>query len=590
MQFVPQTVMAAFIVMWLVCGTTAMGIWWTRRRYRGFGRWLMADLALFVSLFLLSLRPKAPDWVSMVSANAVLALGAILFFEGAREFRGLPPRVWPTYVGGLATMGILAYFLYGVPNLNARAAVMSTFLGVLFVFTGVTLLRDVRQISTFGLRLTGSLFLLGAVTQLVRAAYCAFGPPLNDVFASTTVNLVFLVVTLAQVAGFPIGFMLLADERVISDLRNAKQRVKEASAEVARRREAEAVLRESERRFRQLADGAPVMIWVSGLDKGVTYVNQPWLNFTGRSLDAEVGAGWADGVHVDDLTRCLDTYSHAFDKRESFQMEYRLRRYDGTYRWILDHGVPVTDLNGSFEGFVGSAIDITNQRDANNALSSLSRRLMEVQETERAWIARELHDDLAQRAVGLAIQLHNLVQGLPGETPERRGFQQTSDHATDLSRDIQRIAYRLHSAKLEHLGLASATQSLCAELAQQHNVSIEFVQENISQISADVALCLFRVAQEALTNAIKHAGVPDLSVALRCTKADVELQVIDGGVGFDPKVTGRLGLGLISMKERLNLVGGQVHIESKLGVGTTVRARVPLMSPITDDNPLNVRV
>jgi signal transduction histidine kinase len=252
--------------------------------------------------------------------------------------------------------------------------------------------------------------------------------------------------------------------------------------------------------------------------------------------------------------------------------------------------VPVTDLNGNFAGFVGSAIDITNQRDANDALSSLSRRLMEVQETERAWIARELHDDLAQRAIGLAIQLHNLVQVLPGETPERLGFQQTSRHATDLSRDIQRIAYHLHSAKLEHLGLASATQSLCEELSRQHNVRIDFMQENVPQISADVALCLFRVGQEAVTNAIKHAGVLDLSVALRSTQADIELQVIDRGVGFDPASAGRSGLGLISMKERLNLVGGQIHIESRRGVGTTVRARVPLTSFITDDKALsNVR-
>jgi PAS domain S-box-containing protein len=313
--------------------------------------------------------------------------------------------------------------------------------------------------------------------------------------------------------------------------------------------------------------------------------------FTGRSLEEELGAGRADAVHADDLNRCLDTYHHAFDDRESFQIEYRLRRYDGAYRWILDHGVPVTDLDGRFAGFVGSAVDITNQREANEALSSLSRRLMEVQETERAWIARELHDDLAQRAVGLAIQLHNLVQMLPDEIPERRDFQQTSRHAVDLSRDIQRMSYRLHSAKLQHLGLATATRSLCQELSRQHNVQIDFIQENVPRMSGDIVLCLFRVVQEALTNAIKYAGGRDVNVSLRSNQTDIELLVIDSGVGFDLESAGRLGLGLVSMKERLNLVGGQIRIESRPGAGTTVRAGVPLESQNTGDNARsNVRV
>jgi signal transduction histidine kinase len=113
------------------------------------------------------------------------------------------------------------------------------------------------------------------------------------------------------------------------------------------------------------------------------------------------------------------------------------------------------------------------------------------------------------------------------------------------------------------------------------------MQENVPQMSSDVALCLFRVVQEAVTNAIKHAGVPDLSVALRSTKADVELQVMDSGVGFDPAAAGKSGLGLISMKERLNLVGGHILIESRPGMGTTVRARVPLTSFVTDDKALS---
>ena len=123
------------------------------------------------------------------------------------------------------------------------------------------------------------------------------------------------------------------------------------------------------------------MIWASGLDKGCTYFNRPWLEFTGRSIEAELGHGWADGVHPDDRARCLATYNQAFDRRQPFQFEYRLRRHDGEYRWILDSGAPLANPDGVFTGYVGSAIDVTDLRLARETLSSLSGKLMAAQET-----------------------------------------------------------------------------------------------------------------------------------------------------------------------------------------------------------------
>ena len=116
----------------------------------------------------------------------------------------------------------------------------------------------------------------------------------------------------------------------------------------------ERAMRESEERFRLIASAAPVMIWMSGVDKLCIYFNQPWLEFIGRSLEAEMGNGWAEGVHPEDLGQCLETYTRAFDRREPFRMEYRLRRHDGDYRWILDHGVPRFSPDGSFAGHIGS--------------------------------------------------------------------------------------------------------------------------------------------------------------------------------------------------------------------------------------------
>lgn len=141
---------------------------------------------------------------------------------------------------------------------------------------------------------------------------------------------------------------------------------------------AEAALRESEERFRVLADTAPVMIWQSGPDKLRTYFNKPWLAFTGRSLEQELGEGWTEGIHPEDRQRCLSTYYGAIDRREAFRQEYRLRHNDGTYRWVLASGTPRGYASGEFAGYIGSVIDITEQKEMEASLRESGQRLQEL--------------------------------------------------------------------------------------------------------------------------------------------------------------------------------------------------------------------
>jgi PAS domain S-box-containing protein len=350
-------------------------------------------------------------------------------------------------------------------------------------------------------------------------------------------------------------------------------------ADITERKRAEEALRESEGRFRLVANTAPMLIWMSDTNKLCTYFNDSWLAFTGRPMELELGNGWAEGVHPEDLQRCLDTYNRAFDARQTFKMEYRLRRRDGEYRSLLDIGVPRFNQGGSFAGYIGSCVDVSERKLAEDTLSSVNRKLIEAQERERSRIARELHDDVGQRLALLTVELEQLWQtcsDLPPALLQR--IDKLRGQSSDIASDVQSLSHELHSSKLEYLGIATAMRAFCHELSAQQNVEVLFVHDEVPRtISQDISLCLFRVAQEALQNAVKHSGVRRFEVELRYAPDALHLTVRDSGAGFD--VTGSMkstGLGLISMAERLKLVDGQLSIDSRPHHGTTIRARVPI--------------
>jgi len=354
------------------------------------------------------------------------------------------------------------------------------------------------------------------------------------------------------------------------------------AADLIERVLAEEALRASEERFRLIANSAPVMIWMSDAARQITYLNQTWLDYTGWPLNAALGHRWAEIVHPDELERCRDVYDKAFEQREPYQVEYRLRRHDGEYRWVLTVGVPRYDVDGAFAGYIGTAVDIAERKLAEEALSTVSQKLIEAHEDERTRIARELHDDIGQRLAVVNVRLGSLKHTpLASAADIEQELGEVYDQVGDLASDIQALSRGLHPPKLELLGLQAAVAGFCEELSNRHDVAIDVHFEKVPRaLPSEISLCLYRVLQEALQNFVKHGGSRHARVSLQGQADTIKLTVKDSGAGFHPQEALRgPGLGLTSMQERMKVVGGQLSIHSQRGRGTMVHAVAPLSSP-----------
>ena len=352
--------------------------------------------------------------------------------------------------------------------------------------------------------------------------------------------------------------------------------------DITEHRRAERVLRESEDRFRTMADGAPVMMWMSGVDKLCTDFNRGWLTFTGRSIEQELGNGWTEGVHPDDLQKCITIYVEAFDQRRPFSMEYRLRRYDGEYHWISDSGSPRFLPDGTFAGYIGCCVDIHDRKALEFARLDLARRLMSAQEAERTRVARELHDGIGQEIALLGIQMQRAATSIAPEPQALSArMQKLYTDLTAIGLHVSRLSHQLHSSELEYLGLSVAITQLCREFSEQYSIKVVCACTNIpAKLDNDIALTFLRVVQESLHNIAKHSGAKNVQVEVAGATDELTLSVSDNGAGFDLQESkAAVGLGLISMRERIQLIGGEFAIDSTPGAGTRIRARTPLQVP-----------
>jgi PAS domain S-box-containing protein len=256
-------------------------------------------------------------------------------------------------------------------------------------------------------------------------------------------------------------------------------------------------------------------------------------------------------------------------------MESQRRRKNGSI-FPVEINIKYIQLDRDYA--VAVVRDITERRVAEGTLSNLSPRLIEAQETERSHVAGELRDDLNQRMALLQIGLGQFERDVPGLSSQARTqLHGLTEVATEIASSIHNLSHRLRPSLLDLLGAVASIERLCRELSDRHNVQIKFVHHNIPErMPEDVTLCLYRITQEALRNVVKHSGAAEAEVELLGHDDRIELCIADSGVGFSPEsAQGTSGLGLISMQERLRLVGGQLSVQSEASHGTRIRVRIP---------------
>jgi PAS domain S-box-containing protein len=285
-------------------------------------------------------------------------------------------------------------------------------------------------------------------------------------------------------------------------------------------------------------------------------------------------------VHPQDRELIARAVKEAMQSRKPYSAEFRILQPDGTVRWVSAEGEFSFAANGEPERMLGISVDITQRKWAEDVLSNMNRRLIEAQEMERTRIARELHDDFCQRLALLAVELE-LVEKDPADSISeiQTRIAELRKRVVEISSDIQALSHDLHSSKLEYLGIVAAMRSFCKEFGDKHRVEIGFKSHDLPSPSSESSLSLFRVLQEALRNAVKHSGVRHVEVHLWGTTDGIHLTVMDSGAGFDTqKMKEGQGLGLTSMQERMTLVNGDLAIDSRPMRGTTIHARVPLIT------------
>jgi len=348
--------------------------------------------------------------------------------------------------------------------------------------------------------------------------------------------------------------------------------------DITERKRAEETLRQSEEKFRSVFRDAGVGMVIVSSEGHFLAANTAFcecLGYTeGELLDKTVQSV----TFHEDWPAFSQKLREALTEGCGFQnFEKRCLHKSGRIVYTDSSASLIRDAEGAPQYFVGEVLDVTKRKEAEEAVSGMTRKLVEAQEQERTRIARELHDDIIQRLAVLAIELRRFRDELADLPREVRDHLHELQLLTEvISTDVYALSHELHSSTLECLGLVTGMRSWCKEFGERQKLEIDFKSHDVPKPPQEISLCLFRVLQEALHNAAKHSGAKQIEVQLTENSGEIHLIVNDSGKGFDVESAMRSrGLGLTSMHERVRLVGGTILIDSGPLAGTTVHVCVP---------------
>ena len=363
-------------------------------------------------------------------------------------------------------------------------------------------------------------------------------------------------------------------------------------ANITESTQAEVRIAETEGRFKNMADHSPVLLWMSGTDGLCNFFNQTWLDFTGRSLEEEWGVGWAEAVHHEDFQRCVDTYMDHFNRRKPFEMEYRLRRFDGEYRWILDRGAPRYGPDRSFAGFIGSCVDITDYKRIEGQLSEAKRAAEAANVAKTNFLATMSHE--IRTPLGIVLGFSELLAAEPGTPSDRQNWissiQRNGSLLSSIINSILDLS-KIESGKIDFENAETNLRDLVDEIslimefqASEKGIRYTFTADDDTPVwIVTDALRLKQILINVIGNAVKFTSQGGVDVRMNArldsrSRRRLVFEIADTGPGLTEEMSRRIfepftqadssttrrfggaGLGLTLARDLARALGGDVRI------------------------------
>ncbi len=384
---------------------------------------------------------------------------------------------------------------------------------------------------------------------------------------------------------------------------DSKKHVLFIMQDINERKLAEIKVRESEERFRTMADTAPVMIWISGTDKLCNYFNKVWLDFRGRTPEEEYGNGWAEGVHPDDMDYCLRTYISSFDQKIPFRMEYRLKRYDGQYRWVLDNGTPLFGAEGEFKGYIGSCIDINDKKDEEKEMME-AKQLAEAANTAKSEFLANMSHEI-RTPLNAIIGMADLLSESRMNNDQQQYthiLKKSGEHLLNLINDILDLS-KIEAGKIEFENTSFNLSKVIAKMedimsvrANEKGIKLSHnIEHDIPPYIIGDQNRLNQVLFNLIGNAVKFTEKGEVIIIVqkakpldsKKNKIELLFEIKDTGIGIpqdrinyifksftqvDSSITrkyGGTGLGLTICKRIIELLNGRIWVESEIGKGSS---------------------